>query len=965
MPPAPASDPRQTPAMRQHAAFKAQHPGCVLLFRIGDFYEMFDDDAVNVSRAIGLTLTQRTAGVPMAGVPHHQLHAYLRKINKAGFRIAIAEQAQDPATVKPGQIVERKVTQLITPGTLSDEALLDGDQLAAVAALAPLDARGNATPAAEPAAFAAAVAEVSTGRFVVLRGPAATMADELWRLGVCELLYPGSPTDQATPAPPWADLIWPSAGPQRPAMVCRPSWHFRHDESLTALRQQFALLTFEAFGLGDTDPEAAPAGAVLRYLVDTQSPPQPQHHPHHQPQRPDGAPSASGLPCAALAHLRPPSRLAQSDHLVLDAPTRRALEIQQTIRAWAAPDGASAPDGSLVGLFLGAPEGDAPRTPMGRRLVQEWLVRPSALPGVIAARHAAVGLLRDDAALAQQLAEALRPVQDVPRMAARVALGRASPRDLVGLARSLGCAPRVLGAIDGAPALAPLRQRLAPLAEPLGTLSQAVVNSCVSDPPAHLREGGLVRDGVDAQLDRARALQHDAAQWMVSYQARLIAEHDLPSLRVGYNKVTGYYIELPRAQAARAPAALVRRQTLASTERFVTPELLSFEHESAAAAQTALTRERAVFDSLCAAVRDRLGPAEAFSDAVAHLDALLCFARIAARRRWCRPEMTDRPVLALRQSRHPVLERLLAHQCVPNDVALGLDPASGQPAPRLALITGPNMGGKSTLVRQAALAVILAHAGSFVPAESATIGLTDRVLARVGADDALFAGRSTFMVEMTETAAILHRATERSLVVLDEIGRGTSTLDGLALAWAIAESLAGLLDPRSAAPRVIFATHYHELTQLQDRAPERVANLRVTVRELADSIVFLHQILPGRADRSYGIHVARLAGVPDVVLRRAGALLSVLAVSHGPRAAPAEPGAPEPLPDQPAAPRAQLPIPAPPAAGGAEPAGQLGLFTQYIEHPALERLRAIDLDGLSPLRAFDELRQLRQMLGDG
>lgn len=935
----PASDPRQTPAMRQHAAFKAQHPGCVLLFRIGDFYEMFDEDAVNVSRAIGLTLTQRTAGVPMAGVPHHQLHAYLRKINRAGFRIAIAEQTQDPATVKPGQIVERKVTQLITPGTLTDEALLEGDQLASVAALVPLDARGGTTTGAMPAAFAAAVAEVSTGRFVVLRAPAGTIADELARLGVCEVLYPGSTTDHATPAPPWAGPLWP--GPQRPAMVCRPSWHFRHDESLAALRQQFALLTFEAFGLGDADPEVPAAGAVLRYLVDTQSP--------HRPRNAGDATGPGDLPCPTLAHLRPPSRLSQSDHLVLDAPTRRALEIHQTIRAWATPDGA--PDGSLVGLFLGAPDDDAPRTPMGRRLVQEWLVRPSALPDVIDARHAAVGLLRDDAALAQRLSDALRPVQDVPRMAARLALGRASPRDLVGLARSLGCAPRVLGAVEHAPALAALRTRLAALAEPLAVLSQAVLNSCVSDPPAHLREGGLVRDGVDPQLDRARALQHDAAQWMAAYQARLIDQHDLPSLRVGYNKVTGYYIELPRAQAARAPAELVRRQTLASTERFVTPELLSFEHESAAAAETALSRERAVFDSLCAAVRDRLGPAEAFADAVAQLDALLCFARLAARRGWCMPQMTDRPVLALRQSRHPVLERLLAHECVPNDVSLGLDPASGQPAPRLALITGPNMGGKSTLVRQAALAVVMAHAGSFVPAESATIGLTDRVLARVGADDALSAGRSTFMVEMTETAAILHRATERSLVVLDEIGRGTSTLDGLALAWAIAESLAGLLDPAAPAPRVIFATHYHELTQLQDRAPDRVTNLRVLVRELADSIVFLHRIQPGRADRSYGIHVARLAGVPDTVLSRAGALLSVLAVSHGPGAPPAAP--------------APTSVPVPPAAGRAEPPGQLPLFTEFIEHPALERLRAVDMESLSPMRAFDELRALREMIGDG
>ncbi|MBY0308084.1 MAG: DNA mismatch repair protein MutS, partial [Phycisphaerales bacterium] len=457
---------------------------------------------------------------------------------------------------------------------------------------------------------------------------------------------------------------------------------------------------------------------------------------------------------------------------------------------------------------------------------------------------------------------------------ARVALRRCTPRDVVALGRSLACIDALRDHLAGAPALVHHAGVAAGLTGALKPLSDAIVGCCCDSPPHHLRDGGLIRDGIDAALDEARSLKTDASRWALEYQQRLQTEHNLPNLKVGFNKIFGYYIELPKAQAQRAPDTFSRRQTLTNAERYITPELKAYEDKVAHADSRALAREQALFDDLCDRAAAVIPQISAFAQAVAELDVLLTFAAKSFSRRWCRPQIVDHPVLAIKGGRHPVVEELMEQNFVPNDLCLATDDA---PAP-LALITGPNMAGKSTFIRQTALITLLAHTGCFVPAASATIGLCDRVFTRVGADDALFAGQSTFMVEMTETANILHHATAHSLVILDEIGRGTSTLDGLSLAWAIAETLAGT--PPTPAPRTLFATHYHELTQLQELMPQRVTNLHVAVREWHDQIIFLHRILQGRADKSYGIHVAKLAGLPARTVARAKQVLECLEVDH-------------------------------------------------------------------------------------
>ena len=952
------ADPRDTPAMQQHARFKAKHPECVLLFRIGDFYELFDDDAVVVSKALGLTLTQRTAGIPMCGVPHHQLEVYLKRLIAQGFRVAVCEQLMEgSAHAASGAkgIVPRAVTRVLTPGTLVDEALLDGDGANTLAAVV-------FTGSGDDSGASLAVAEVSTGAFVVLDCSAAGLVDELARRGVRELLY----ADSADGKPP--NRVKRVVEGLGLAGTARPSWHFRAAEAKEALLGRFKVATLEGFGIAADDPAVAAAGALVRFLEETQT-------------ITDEAALASmgdagGGGRATLAHLRPPRREGCGTTLEIDAVSLRALEVERTMRGVGGGRG-NDHEGSLLGVFLGAAKGaGACRTAMGRRLLREWLCRPLRDVAAIGSRQDGVGALAGDRRLAAALGEVLERVQDVARIGGRVALGRATPRDLVALACSLREADGVLGVLDGCGALAWGRSAVAGVRDALAPLAEAVCAGCVEAPPAHLREGGLFRDGHDAALDSARRLQHDAGAWLAAYQGRLSEEHALPGLKVGYNRVFGYYIELPAAQARTAPAALQRKQTLKNAERYTTPELRDFETKVMSAEARALERERELFAALCGRAAALLGPISTFADAVAELDALLAFADKAARRGWVRPRLVEEPVLHIEGGRHPVLDEAREGAFVPNDVELGVggDGAGGggetrSPRARLALITGPNMAGKSTFIRQTALIALLAHTGSFVPAERATVGVVDRVFTRIGADDALHAGQSTFMVEMIETANILHHATARSLVVLDEIGRGTSTLDGLSLAWAIVEHLAGGsggedTDLRQvggtgsvaghgavgrAGPRTLFATHYHELTELEGRLPGRVRNLHVAVREWPPGdphaqIVFLHRIMPGRADHSYGLHVARLAGIPAAVVARGREVLASLSVQHagvGAGVAPDVRGVPEPAP-----------------ARGA----QLGLFTEFIAHPAIDALRELKVEHLSPMQAFDALRTLKDLV---
>jgi len=926
--------------MRQYDAFKARYPDHLLFFRMGDFYELFDADAVAVHKALGLTLTERSKGIKMAGVPYHSHESYVRRLLAQGFRVAKCDQVQDPREAKG--IVERAVTQLYTPGTLVDEAMLEDGATNTLACVCFLDAGDEPT-----GRVAAATVELSTGAFTVFECAAGELVDELTRRAAKEVLY-AEPAQGSTGGPPprLARVVSALGLHATP----RPSWHFRPAESLEALREHYGVATIAGYGLRDDDPCVRSAGAVLRYLRETQA--------LDQADRATSEGFSSGTTGAltvrprSLAHLSPPRRDESSGHLLIDAASLRSLEIERTMRGPEPSNGSrgAAIDGSLLSVFSTS-RGCA--TPMGRRLLRDWMCRPLAERTAIEARHAAVATLVEDRRTGAALADAVDGVHDVARIGARMGLGRATPRDLVALGRSLARIDAMRAAIESAPALAGHARALAGARAALVPLSEEIERTCVDDPPAHLREGGLVRDGVDPALDEVRALRTSSGEWLAEYQKQLLERHDLPNLKVGYNRVFGFYIEIPAAQARRAPAEFTRRQTLKNAERFVTPELKEYEDKVLHAGERAVERELAIFNGLCAKA-GALAPALAgFARTVAELDALLCFADHAHRRGWTRPTMSDDPVLEVEQGRHPVLEIRLGTEFVPNDLAIGGE------GPALALITGPNMAGKSTYIRQAALITLLAHAGSFVPAQRATIGVTDRLFTRIGADDALHAGQSTFMVEMIETANILHHATRRSLVILDEIGRGTSTLDGLSLAWAIAERLGGLgsgdpglknsesdavigrihPSPQTPVPRTLFATHYHELTDLADRAPERVKNLHVTVREWGEEVVFLHRIEKGRASRSYGIHVARLAGLPAEVVRRADGLLDSLSVSH-------DTGA--------------IVSPAP----ARERPGQMALFTEYVDHPALTELKGLDLTRLSPLEAFDALRTLKQRLSE-
>lgn len=957
-------DPRDTPAMRQYYRFKRQHPECLLLIRIGDFYECFDDDAVTLSRALGLTLTRRTEGVPMAGMPFHQLETYLRRLIDKGYRVAVADQMQDAAEAKG--LIERAVTRVLTPGTLVDETLLSADASCALAAVCFLDP-GDAPEGR----VAAAVVEVSTGRFVVFEATAGALADDLARRQVTEVLF-AQTADGATP--PRMKVVLDALGL---AGTPQPSWHFRHDEALDALLSQFGVATLEGFGIRRDDPVIRAAGAAIRYLRQTQGAGE------------EGEPGGgNGRKRGTLAHLHPPRKEENRGHLHLDAIALRALEVLGTMRGDVGRIGSgegAAGDGSLVGIFAASGGGGGAgggaggcRTAMGKRLLREWLCRPLCDRAAIEARQSCVATLISDRRAAAELGEALAAVQDVPRMAARIAMARATPRDLVGLGRSVGQVRVVADALENAPAFAGHLAALRNIEAELGALAEKIAAACVEAPPAHLREGGLVRDGVDAELDEARLLQRDSAQWMAEYQKRLIETHDLPSLKVGYNKIFGYYIELPSAQSRRAPAEFTRKQTLKNAERFITPELREFERKVTTAESRAVARELAIFESLCAAAAGMLGPIGVFADTAAELDVLQCFADKAARRGWARPEIVEEPVLRIVKGRHPVLDELLEGAgggFVPNDVELGGVDAQGVACGTLALITGPNMAGKSTFIRQTALLVLLAHCGSYVPAAGATIGLTDRIFTRVGADDALHAGQSTFMVEMTETARILHHATARSLVVLDEIGRGTSTLDGLSLAWAIAETLAagngtGVPPVKSGSgPRTLFATHYHELTRLEEMMPGRVRNLHVSVREWGDEIVFLHRILPGKTDRSYGIHVAKLAGMPAGTVSRAREVLESLAVhqAEGVSSTGALPvpdgGDADSNGDSAGRPRRGRRADASRVPPRRE-SDQLALFTQFVSHPAVDQLREVKIEALTPLEAFDTLRKLKGLAGE-
>jgi DNA mismatch repair protein MutS len=854
-----------SPAMAQHERFKRQHPGYVLFFRMGDFYELFGDDAKLAASTLGIALTARQDRIPMAGVPYHQLDNYLKRMILAGHRVAICDQVENAKQAKG--LVKRDVTRLVTPGTLTDESLLEtkaGNYLAAVGF-------GKGT-----GLVGLAWAELSTGRLTAMAGPESEVLDEAARLGAAEVLVPETPGGEEHPV---AHLLRRRG---LEAVESRPAWQFGPRHAMDELARHWGVSTARGFGFEDDDPAVIAVGAVLTYLDETQR--------------------------DRVAHLRPPARHDPGRHLRIDPASYRSLEIDRTLRN-------NATDGSLVHAI------DRTRTPMGGRLLREWLRSPLAEVGPIVDRQDAVAALKQDAARLRKLREALGDACDVERVVGRLAVNRGSPRDLAALRACLASMPALLELLAGVPAAA---GELPELADFCAGRAAFLKKAIAPEPPGNLRDGNVIARGFDAELDGLRDIGRDGKTWLAEYQGRLSAENDIPSLKLGFNKVFGYYVEVSNAHKHKAPDGWSRRQSTKNAERFVTEELKTFEERALGAEGKAAELEQRLFEQVRNDLLPHVARFQAVAAGLARADVLSALAALSLERGYCRPAIVSDRVLRIDDGKHPVLEQTLGADFVANGVGFA-------ETDTLKLITGPNMAGKSTFIRQTALLVLLAQVGSDVPAQSATVGVCDRLFTRVGASDELHAGQSTFMVEMTEAANLLNNATDRSLVILDEIGRGTSTLDGLSLAWAIAEHVA-----KRVGCRCLFATHYHELTRLGDDLPG-VANLNVAVREWDGGIVFQHRIVDGAASQSYGIQVAKLAGVPTSVTDRAAELLQQLRVDH-----------------------AGDPAPAPPASGG-----QLALFGDAIP-PGLEAIRdeleRLDPDDLTPRQAHELLEKLKARL---
>jgi DNA mismatch repair protein MutS len=853
-----------TPMMQQYREAKERHPGTLLFFRNGDFYELFEDDAEVGARILGITLTKRDKEIPMAGVPHHALDRYLAKLLQSGHRVAICEQMEDASQVR-GRPVRREVTRVVTPGTLTEDDLLDPRRSNHLAAVAPLGGRGPA---------GVAWVEPSTGLFQAADVPRDRLADHLGRLVPAEVLIA-----EMSGATPETAAVLDRLRADGPLTVTgRPDWTFDPDTARAALFRHFGVSTLAGFGFDDGQPCLAAAGALLLYLQETLK---------------------AGL--AHLARLRP---FAHDRHLFLDEVTRRSLELTRTLR-----------DNARAGSLLDAL--DRTVTPMGARLLGEWVVAPLAERRAIEARLDAVAELLGGHALRQDLRESLKAAADLQRLTARVSTGRASPRDLAAVGRTLALLPRLKAKVTARTSalLRDLESRL----ELCPDLREAVESALAEDPPADPRDGGVIRPGYDPALDELRSLASDGKAWIARFQADEVTRTGIKSLKVGFSQGVGYYIEVTNTHTSRIPPNYQRKRTLKNAERYTTPELREYEEKVLSAEEKIAQRETELFAALRDRVAEQTGRLLQTAEVMAALDVLAGLAELAAERGYCRPELADGPVLRVADGRHPVLDQTLPPGTfVPNDTAMGPDDGT------LLLITGPNMGGKSVYIRQVALITLMAQMGSFVPARSAAVGLADRIFTRVGASDDQGRAQSTFMVEMTEAANILNNATARSLVILDEIGRGTSTYDGVSLAWGITEYLHDV--PRC---RTLFATHYHELAQLADRLPG-LRNYNVLVHEAPDGIVFLHRVAAGSADKSYGIHVAQRAGVPAEVLARARAVLAELEAHHVRAPEPPTPG------------RIRRPRLVQPS-----------LFANS-EDPVLEAVRALDLGALSA----DELKEL-------
>jgi DNA mismatch repair protein MutS len=848
--------------MRQYFAAKAEYPDTLVLFRMGDFYELFYDDARKAARLLDITLTQRGASagapIPMAGVPYHSVEGYLARLVKLGESVAICEQIGDPAAAKG--LVERKVVRVVTPGTVTDAALLEerrDNLLLAIAA-----GRSN---------YGLAWIDLSTGRFLLSEvADAEALAAELARLTPAETLV-------------GEDVAWPHFVITLPGLRKRAPWHFDMATAQRELARFFGTRDLSGFGVDGSPLAVAAAGALLGYVEETQK--------------------------SALPHLAGLAVESADETVAMDAATRRNLELDT--------HASGNRDFTLLGVL------DRSITPMGARLLRRWLHRPLRRRDVLQRRQQAIDTLIDQRRF-EPLREILRGVGDLERILARVALRSARPRDLSTLRDGLALAPRLKGELAAcdSPLLHDLVDRLGEHTATAVHLAAAVVES----PPAIARDGGVIRAGFDAELDELRTLSTNADQFLVDLEEREKAASGIPTLKVGYNSVHGYYIEISKAQSDKAPTHYTRRQTLKGAERYITQELKAFEDKVLSARERSLMRERALYENLLDHLVERLGPLQRAAAAIAELDALANLAQRADELRWNRPELVDEDGVHVVRGRHPVVEQVRSEPFEPND----LDLHDGR---RMLVITGPNMGGKSTYMRQAALIVLLAHIGSFVPADAATIGPIDRIFTRIGAGDDLARGQSTFMVEMSETANILHNASASSLVLMDEIGRGTSTYDGLALARACAVHLA-----TTNRAYALFATHYFELTALAGEFDD-IANVHLDAVEYhdqkqGDQLVFMHAVKEGPANRSFGLQVAALAGLPKAVIGDARRTLAEL--ERASQSAHA-------------------------TTRNREPSPQLGLFAPPTPSQAEQALHDLDPDALSPREALDALYRLKRL----
>ncbi|MDE2905022.1 MAG: DNA mismatch repair protein MutS [Acidobacteriota bacterium] len=873
-----------TPAMRQYLEAKRQHPDALIFFRMGDFYEMFYEDAVTAAGVLELTLTSRSKDrggreIPMCGVPWHAADTYLARLVKQGFRVAVCEQVEDPR--KARGLVRREVVRVVSPGTYTDAGALEASEPAFLVAVARSGDDCSAV-------FGLATADLSTGELRVTehRGDSSAGAavDELAAVRPREILLPGDVDAACLPGIEHVDV---------PITAAEPAL-FDLEQALQTLLGQLGTASLDGFGLVPDEHPAAirAAGGLVRHLRDTQR--------------------------AELEHLRTLEFRTRADHLVVDAATFEHLEVL------------AGAEGRRAGSLLA--EIDLTNTPMGGRMLRAWLQRPLASRGPIIDRLDAVDELSREVATRGRLRGELARVQDLERLIARVALGTAGPRDLAALGRSVGILPAARA--HAAELQAPLIGVLMDDLDELRDVHDRIAATLGDDPPALARDGGFIRDGVDTDLDELRAISRGARQAIAAMEAAERERTGIGSLKIRFNRVFGYYIEVSAANLHAVPDDYHRKQTIANGERYITPALKEYEEKALGADDRILEREQEIFDGLRQATLAEAGRIQRSARALATLDVLAALAEVAARRNYVKPRVREDGELAIADARHPVVE-MRTDSFVPNDVRLN------ETDHQVVVLTGPNMGGKSTYLRQTALIVLMAQAGSFVPAREAALPIIDRIFARIGAADNLARGHSTFMVEMQETAKIMHQATSRSLVLLDEIGRGTATFDGLSIAWAVAEHLA---TGAKARPRTLFATHYHELTDLAD-LHDGVVNYHVAAREWRDDIVFLRKVEAGRSDRSYGIQVARLAGLPPATVARARTILAGLErdeLSRGGR--PSFSG----------------------AAG--EIAGQLGLFQEEppssVHRAVAERIAAIDLDRLTPLEALVILGELKATLAD-